>query len=63
MLSGVRRAVRLVGVHARSRPDAHVLRTSYRRGDGSPEDFYRRLGFEPTGEEEDGEILARLELS
>jgi diamine N-acetyltransferase len=58
-----RRAIRLVIAQVRSRPDSDALRTSYRCGEGSPEGFYRKLGFEPTGEEEDGEILALLELT
>jgi diamine N-acetyltransferase len=35
---------------------------SYVPGEGSPEGFYRRLGFEPTGEENEGEIMASLRL-
>jgi RimJ/RimL family protein N-acetyltransferase len=30
---------------------------------GSPEPFYRRVGFEPTGEIDDGEVVARLDLT
>jgi diamine N-acetyltransferase len=36
------------------------LYTSWVEGDGGPEPFYRRLGFLPTGEVDDGEIVARL---
>ncbi|WP_394617614.1 GNAT family N-acetyltransferase [Lentzea sp. JNUCC 0626] len=40
------------------------LLTSYVPGDGSPEPFYRRYGFTPTGEtDEDGEIVLRLPLA
>lgn len=30
---------------------------------GGPEPFYRGLGFEPTGEVDDGEVIGRLALS
>ncbi|MEU7380521.1 MULTISPECIES: GNAT family N-acetyltransferase [unclassified Streptomyces] len=38
------------------------LLTSYESGDGEPEPFYRKFGFEPTGETYDGEIVLRLAL-
>ncbi len=38
------------------------LRVSYQPGPGSPEPFYRGLGFVPTGEFDDDEIVASLEL-
>jgi diamine N-acetyltransferase len=41
---------------------ARELKTSYVPGDGSPRPFYERLGFLPTGEVEDGEIVLSLEL-
>lgn len=42
---------------------ATELLTSYVPGGDGPEGFYRRLGFEPTGEvDPDGEILLRLPL-
>lgn len=37
--------------------------TSWVPGEGSPEGFYLGLGFVPTGEIDDGEIVARLSLS
>jgi diamine N-acetyltransferase len=37
--------------------------TSWVPGDGSPEGFSLRLGFEPTGELDDDEIVARLTLA
>jgi diamine N-acetyltransferase len=41
----------------------HVLSTSAGQGDGSPIPFYRRYGFEETGEIVfDGEVLLRLRL-
>ncbi|GHH31764.1 GNAT family N-acetyltransferase [Lentzea cavernae] len=43
---------------------ASELLTSCVPGEGSPEPFYRRYGFVPTGEtDEDGEIILRLELA
>jgi diamine N-acetyltransferase len=36
--------------------------TSWVPGEGSPGPFYERLGFEPTGELDDDEIVARLRL-
>lgn len=39
------------------------LYTSWVPGDGSPEPFYLGLGFEPNGEVDDGEIVARLALA
>ncbi|WP_285630496.1 GNAT family N-acetyltransferase [Lentzea sp. NBRC 102530] len=43
---------------------ATELWTSCVPGDGSPEPFYRRYGFLPTGEvDEDGEVVLRLPLA
>jgi hypothetical protein len=36
---------------------------SYVAGEGSPEGFYRRLGFEPTGEEIEGEVVMGLRVT
>ncbi|WP_202036457.1 GNAT family N-acetyltransferase [Streptomyces mexicanus] len=38
------------------------LLTSYEPGDGEPWPFYRKFGFEATGETYDGEIVLRLAL-
>ena len=56
------RAVELLVEHVRARPGATELTLSWVPGEGSPEGFYRRLGFEPTGEIDDGEVVARLAL-
>jgi diamine N-acetyltransferase len=56
------RAIGLLAEHVRSRPGATELRTSWVPGPGSPEGFYLRLGFEPTGEIDEGEVVARLAL-
>ena len=39
------------------------LFTSYERGKGGPAPFYRKFGFERTGEIDDGEIVLRLTLA
>ena len=57
-----RAAVGLAADHVRTLPGATQLLTSWVPGDGGPADFYARLGFEPTGEVDDGEIVGRLAL-
>jgi len=44
-----RRAIALLADHVRTRPGATVLETSCGQGPGSPEGFYRKLGFERNG--------------
>lgn len=39
------------------------LLTSYQPGDGEPWPFYRKFGFEPTGELDDTEVVLRLDLT
>jgi diamine N-acetyltransferase len=56
------RAIALLVDHVRARPGATELKTSWVPGPGGPAGFYRRLGFEPTGEIDDGEVVARLAL-
>ena len=42
---------------------ATELLVSYVPGEGDPEGFYRRLGFEPTGDlDPSGEVIMRLTL-
>jgi diamine N-acetyltransferase len=57
-----RRAIELLIAEVRSRPGATELKTSYVPGEGGPEGFYRKLGFAPTGELDEGEVVARLAL-
>ena len=45
-----------------TRPGAEVLYTSCAAGEGSPQGFYLRYGFELTGEIKWGEDLLRLDL-
>ena len=57
-----RDAVRLVADVVRDNGATELL-TSYGRGEGGPEQFYRRVGFKPTGERaEKGEIIVALDL-
>jgi diamine N-acetyltransferase len=56
------RAMELLLAHVRGRPQATELKVSWMPGEGGPEGFYRRLGFEPTGEIDDDEVVARLAL-
>lgn len=57
-----RSAVGLLVEHVRTRPAATELRTSWVPGPDGPERFYLALGFEATGEVDEGEIVARLAL-
>jgi diamine N-acetyltransferase len=43
--------------------DGTELRTSNHPGAGEPWPYYRQLGFQPTGEVDDGEIVLRLPLT
>ncbi|HUT20231.1 MAG TPA: GNAT family N-acetyltransferase [Anaerolineae bacterium] len=57
-----RRAVEQLVAYVRNRPGAVELLTSYVPIEGGPERFYRRLGFEPTGQHVGEEIVMRLSL-
>jgi diamine N-acetyltransferase len=57
-----RRALELLTEYVRTRPEAKELLASYVPIEGGPEGFYRKLGFEPTGEVDDGEVVVRLPL-
>ena len=57
-----RAAMALVIDHVRSLPGATELLVSWVPEPGGPEPFYRGLGFEPTGEVDEGEVVARLRL-
>jgi diamine N-acetyltransferase len=57
-----RRALQLLIDHVRTRPGATALLTSCVPGDGSPCPFYEKMGFVPTGEVDDGELVMRLDL-
>ena len=54
-------AVEATCAHLRERGDEAAYVT-YKEGAGSPAGFYAGLGFVPTGEVSEGEIVARLDL-
>jgi RimJ/RimL family protein N-acetyltransferase len=55
------RALRLVEETFVARGD-HAMTVSWSDGKGSPRPFYERNGYVPTGEVEDGEVVARKQL-
>ena len=57
-----RKAMALLTDHVRTRPNATELKTSYVPIEGGPKPFYLGLGFEPTGEMDGEEVVARLAL-
>ena len=56
------RALELLIDHVKTRPNAKELFLSHVPGTGSPEGFYRRLGFEHTGEQVGDELVMKLTL-
>lgn len=56
------RALELLVDYVRSRPGASWLGTSCVPEEGGPGPFYERFGFRYTGEEDEGELVMRLEL-
>ena len=57
-----RQALELLMAHVRTRPNATHLTLSCVPGTGSPGPFYEKIGFTYTGEEDDGELMMRIEL-
>lgn len=57
-----RRTIELLIEYVRTRPGATELRASCGEGEGSPEGFYRKLGFERTGGMVGDEVELRLAL-
>jgi diamine N-acetyltransferase len=57
-----RQAIERLVEYVKTRPGARELLVSCRQGDGSPEGFYVRLGFEPTGDKMGKEVVLRLGL-
>jgi diamine N-acetyltransferase len=55
-------ALDLLIAHARTRPGAKTVLLSFVPDDAGPEHFYRRFGFTPTGEVDDGEVVMSLLL-
>ncbi|HEU5442111.1 MAG TPA: GNAT family N-acetyltransferase [Ktedonobacterales bacterium] len=58
-----RQAIARLVEYVRTRPNARELLVSYHPGDGSPRDFYLKLGFQETGQVEDDEVVLRLPLT
>ncbi len=56
------KAIRLMVDHVKTRPAATCLETSAVPGEGSPQAFYETLGFRPTGDVDEGEVVLRLEF-
>jgi diamine N-acetyltransferase len=56
-------ALDAIAAHVRSRPGARTLITSAGQGAGSPQPFYERYGFVPTGEFHEGEAVLELDLT
>jgi diamine N-acetyltransferase len=48
--------------YIKTRPGAKELLVSCGQGDGSPEEFYEKVGFEHTGDKVGDEVVLRLEL-
>lgn len=57
-----RKALDLAVDHARTRPGASRLVSSYVPGEGGPRDFYLRYGFVETGELDDEEVVIAYPL-
>ena len=55
-------ALQLVIDHIRTLPRATEVLVSYVPAEGSPEPFYRKAGFIPTGQVIDGEVVLKLVL-
>ena len=57
-----REAIRLLLDHVRSLPGATELKTSWVSAPNGPGPFYEGLGFQPTGEVDEGEVVGRITL-
>jgi diamine N-acetyltransferase len=55
-------AIKLLIAHAHTRPKAKNMLLSFVPKENNPEEFYKRFGFERTGEIDDGEVVMRLML-
>lgn len=58
-----RQAIDRLMDYVRTRPNAKVLEVSCSQGPGSPEEFYQRLGFVPTGGMLGEEVVLKLDLA
>ncbi|HKJ28021.1 MAG TPA: GNAT family N-acetyltransferase [Anaerolineales bacterium] len=57
-----RKAMEAIKAHVRTLPNATELYLSYGQGEGSPEGFYKKLGFKETGEMDEDEAIAKIAL-
>lgn len=57
-----RAALRQVIAHARTLPGVTRLRTSYVEAPGNASPLYAQVGFAPTGEIDDGEVVMEIRL-
>lgn len=57
-----RAALEHIIAHVKTRPDATALYTSHGPGPGNPGPFYESMGFCYTGDEDDGELVMKLDL-
>ena len=56
-------AIELLKDYVRNRPNAKQLLTSSAPNrEGGAEEFYKKLGFKPTGEMEDDEVVLSIDL-
>jgi diamine N-acetyltransferase len=56
-------AVDALVAYVKGRPGAEFLLTSAGQGEGTPQPFYERYGFVPTGEAHEGAVVLRLDLA
>lgn len=57
------KAIGLLIEYVKTRPNAKRLGVSCDEGEGSPEEFYKKLGFKRTGQMEGDEVVLSLELA
>ena len=55
-------AMKILIKHVKTRPKAKEFYTSFKKGEAGPEDFYLKMGFRHTGQEESGEYLLKMDL-
>ena len=61
-LGFAKQAMELLFDYVRTRPGAIEILVSYRPGNEGPQGFYEKLGFTPTGEMEENEVIMRRDL-
>jgi diamine N-acetyltransferase len=61
-LGFAKQAMELLFDYVRTRPGAIEILVSYRPGNEDPQGFYEKLGFTPTGEMEENEVIMRRDL-